>query len=236
MVKNPDNPFSALDKSRFPKDRRREPAPEVKPTHVEPLPQVEDPEELFSMAMTGVATLSGPGGRKVAAPVAPAAAPAPVADQGDEQLRDLVSGVVEFTLEHTDEFILAQVKGISPTLVHRLRSGLLSPEAHLDMHGLNALQAFTSLAEFLREHYLQGRRCVLLIPGRGKNSPEGYGVLREKVQQWLTRDPFKRVVLAFCTAQPRHGGAGALYVLLRKYAQSRGKILWERTPTDSDLF
>jgi len=38
----------------------------------------------------------------------------------------------------------------------------------------------------------------------------------------------KRVVLAFSTAIPKHGGAGAVYVLLRKYKRSRGKILWER--------
>ena len=36
------------------------------------------------------------------------------------------------------------------------------------------------------------------------------------------------VVLAFCTAQPKHGGAGALYVLLRKYRKDRGKVRWDR--------
>jgi len=57
-------------------------------------------------------------------------------------------------------------------------------------------------------------------------------VLRERLQAWLTRDPFKRIVLAFCTALPKHGGAGALYVLLRKRKKD-GKINWERWASPS---
>lgn len=53
------------------------------------------------------------------------------------------------------------------------------------------------------------------------------GVLREKLQSWLTQDPFKRVVLAFCTAQSHDGGPGSVYVLLRKY-RKKGRIYWER--------
>jgi DNA-nicking Smr family endonuclease len=77
-------------------------------------------------------------------------------------------------------------------------------------------------------------RALLLIPGRGKNSPDGVAVLRERVQAWLTQDPLKRVVLAFCTARPVDGGPGSLYVLLRKY-RKKGKVLWERCPVDLDF-
>ena len=75
----------------------------------------------------------------------------------------------------------------------------------------------------MREQYVHNKRCVLLIPGRGKNSPLGVGVLKKEVQHWLTREPLKRVVLAFCTALPKHGGTGALYVLLRKYKKPEEK-------------
>ena len=78
--------------------------------------------------------------------------------------------------------------------------------------------------------------CVLLVIlvllQAGK---EGMGVLREKLQSWLTQDPFKRVVLAFCTAQPHDGGPGSVYVLLRKY-RKKGRIYWERMPADADLY
>jgi DNA-nicking Smr family endonuclease len=105
----------------------------------------------------------------------------------------------------------------------------------LDLHGFNADDAHNLLLGFVKENYLAGKRCLLVIPGRGKNSPDGRGILREQIQYWLIRDPFKRVLLAFSTAQPQHGGTGALYLLLRKYKKSRGKIFWERLPSNNDL-
>ena len=80
--------------------------------------------------------------------------------------------------------------------------------------------------------YTMGKRHLLLVTGRGKNSPDGRGILRDEVQTWLTREPLRRVVLAFVTAQPRDGGAGALYVLLRKFKKSLGKVQWDRLPKD----
>ena len=76
---------------------------------------------------------------------------------------------------------------------------------------------------------------MLVVPGRGRNSPDGQGVLRGKLQTWLTQEPFKRVVLAFCTAQPHDGGPGSVYVLLRKY-RKKGRVYWERLPADADLY
>lgn len=60
-------------------------------------------------------------------------------------------------------------------------------------------------------------------------------MLRGKLQTWLTQEPFKRVVLAFCTAQPHDGGPGSVYVLLRKY-RKKGRVYWERLPADADLY
>ena len=64
----------------------------------------------------------------------------------------------------------------------------LSPEAHLDLHGLNAQQAFETLRGFMRGSWYKGLRTILVVPGRGKNSPDGVGVLRGKLQSWLTQD------------------------------------------------
>jgi DNA-nicking Smr family endonuclease len=60
-------------------------------------------------------------------------------------------------------------------------------------------------------------RTVLVVPGRGRNSPNGMGVLREKLPHWLTQEPFKRVVLPFGTARSHDGVLGGIYLLLRKY-------------------
>jgi len=191
-----------------------------------------DEDNLFSKAMSGVRTLAGKG-REVPPETAPREAAAPAVGH---PLQDFMDGAVEFALEFTDEYLEGHVVGLDALTVGKLRAGQYSPEGHLDLHGMNALQAYEAMIGFMRAAYHKGMRTVLVIPGRGRNSPDGMGVLREKVQSWLTHDPFKRVVLAFCTAQPSHGGAGALYVLLRKYKKSRGKIQWDRTPTDSDLF
>ncbi|MDR3042681.1 MAG: Smr/MutS family protein [Desulfovibrio sp.] len=191
-----------------------------------------DEDNLFSKAMSGVRTLAGKG-REVPPETAPREAAAPAVGH---PLQDFMDGTVEFALEFTDEYLEGHVVGLDALTVGKLRAGQYSPEGHLDLHGMNALQAYEAMIGFMRAAYHKGMRTVLVIPGRGRNSPDGMGVLREKVQAWLTHDPFKRVVLAFCTAQPAHGGAGALYVLLRKYKKSRGKIQWDRTPTDADLF
>jgi len=250
MDKKTPNPFAAIDKSRFPKDertrRRREAEAERARQEAEERARQEAAappadEDVFSSAMSGVAPL-GSKGRKVppgGQPVAPAGQMRQnLAEQDDDaasQLMDLVTGRVEFDLQFTDEYIRAQVTGLDPKIMARLRAGSFSTEAHLDLHGLNSDQAYGALLAFIRDSYLSDKRCLLLIPGRGKNSADGCGVLREKVQRWLTRDPFKRVVLAFCTALPKHGGAGALYVLLRKQKKTQGRILWDRLPYDEEL-
>ncbi len=248
MTIDGDNPFKKLDKKNFPKKRGRE--ARIPPPHVEEAVEQSKaesmPEELFSRAMQGVLPLEANQGKRQQGRQVAAGPPEPEEARKERkkreesevtaQLADLVSGKVEFSLDLTDEYIQGHVTGLDTKTIVRLKSGYYSPERHFDMHGMNTEQAFFGLVEFIRENYLQGRRCLLLIPGRGKNSPEGFGVLREKVQSWLTRDPLKRVVLAFCTALPKHGGAGALYVLLRKN-KGKGKINWERLPVDlQDMF
>lgn len=189
-----------------------------------------DEEDAFLLAMKQVAPLAGKG--RAVAPAVNPQSPPPAADTS---LQDFLDGKLEFALSFTDEYLEGHVVGLDPLIMGKLRSGSLSPEAHLDLHGLNVLQAFETLRGFMRGSWYKGLRTVLLVPGRGKNSPDGVGILRGKLQTWLTQDPFKRVVLAFCTAQPHDGGPGSIYVLLRKF-RKKGRICWERMPADADLF
>ncbi len=188
-------------------------------------------EDEFSLAMREVAPLTGKG--RDVAPEPPI--PNPSISVGNP-LQDFLEGKVEFSLEYTDEFIAGHVLGLDPAIMGKFKAGSFSYEAHLDLHGLNSLQAFESLVAFIKKSYMSGKRTVLLIPGRGRNSPDGTGILREKLQEWLIQEPFKRVVLAFATALPKHGGPGAVYVMLRKLKKSRGKIRWDYVPKDPDLF
>lgn len=182
----------------------------------------------FASAMQGVKPVDDSRGRALTPP-APAA---PIRHKSVERdyLTEFTEGKYEFALECTEEFFEGHVMGLDPLVVSKLRAGNYSPEAHIDLHGLNAEQAYTALLDFVRASYNQGRRNIIVVTGRGKNSPGGLSILRQNMQDWLTKDPFKRAVLAFCTAQPKDGGAGALYVMLRKLKKSQGKIRWERRP------
>jgi DNA-nicking Smr family endonuclease len=147
-----------------------------------------------------------------------------------------MDGKVEFSVAATAEYAEGHVLGLDLGIVAQLQSRQFSPEAHIDLHGLNSEQAFNNLVSFFRSSYYKGVRVALVVTGRGLNSMNGVPVLRAKVQEWFTHEPFKRVVLAFCTAKQEDGGAGAFYVLLRKFKKSAGKVRWDAQPTDPDLF
>lgn len=183
----------------------------------------------FLDAMQEVIPLAG-NGRSVS--------PTPDRKKAPQIAQDLMAsfmeGKLEFALSNTKEYCEGYVVGLDEMTMNKLRAGALSPEAHLDLHGLNTVQAFEAMRNFMRGSWYKSLRTVLIIPGRGQNSPNGIGILRSKVQDWLTQEPFKRVVLAFCTAQQLDGGLGSMYVLLRKY-KKKGRVYWERTPNDADL-
>lgn len=198
-----------------------------KPEPAEPMARDDD---LFLRAAAGASPLA-PGGRAVSR--APAGGEPPAL--GQPTLEDFMAGRLEFAIANYDEYLEGHVVGLDESAMNRLRAGSYSPEAHVDLHGLNSLQAFESLRAFFRSAWFKGLRCVLVVPGRGRNSPFGQSVLRAKLQHWLTQEPFKRLVLAFCTAQPHDGGPGSVYVLLRRNPK-KGRIFWERMPADADLY
>lgn len=107
------------------------------------------------------------------------------------------------------------VPGLDRANAERLKRGRLAIEARLDLHGRTQSEAHHDLVEFVEASYRGGRRCVLVITGRGLG-PDGPGVLKSAVPRWLGEAELSRRLLGVATAQPRHGGAGALYLLLRR--------------------
>lgn len=97
----------------------------------------------------------------------------------------------------------------------RLRRGQLAIEARLDLHGMTQAAAQDALTGFLSRAADRGLRCVLVITGKGNFSQQG-GVLKRQVPRWLNMPPLRARIVAIAEAQPRHGGAGALYVLLKR--------------------
>jgi DNA-nicking Smr family endonuclease len=86
-------------------------------------------------------------------------------------------------------------------------------EQTIDLHGLTQEQAHERLGQFLAEAQQSGRRCLLVVTGKGLAHG---GVLRHMVPRWLNQRPNRERVLAFAPAQPKHGGGGALYLLIRR--------------------
>jgi DNA-nicking Smr family endonuclease len=105
--------------------------------------------------------------------------------------------------------------GIDRANAERLKRGKRKIEARLDLHGMTQDEAHRTLLEFVRAARAAGKRCVLVITGRGNF---GGGVLKAAVPRWLAETEFRPHILAIATAQPRDGGAGALYVMLRRNA------------------
>ncbi|MDD3029300.1 MAG: Smr/MutS family protein [Alphaproteobacteria bacterium] len=94
-----------------------------------------------------------------------------------------------------------------------VRRGTLIVEARLDLHGKTQSEAFEALADFMRASVCRGYRRLLIVTGKGRL---GKGVLRDKLKEWLGRLPEASRIMALRQAAPRHGGAGAFYVLLKK--------------------
>ena len=139
-------------------------------------------------------------------------------------LQHLVDGHGAFVIQYTDEYMEGVAPGVDRRLAQRLHHGDFAVQAHLDLHGYTVEEAKGLVDRFLTVAYTSGRRCVRLVHGRGHNSRDNRPVLKEQVQVWLSHGRLSRLVLAFATAPAADGGAGAVYVLLRRGPHtSRGK-------------
>lgn len=102
--------------------------------------------------------------------------------------------------------------GLQQKRLHQLARGKFPSEAKLDLHGKTSDQAKLMLEEFLTTCFAQHCRVVRVIHGKGQHQKSSQAILKNKVYGWLMEC---NEVLAFCSCQPRDGGTGALYVLLK---------------------
>jgi DNA-nicking Smr family endonuclease len=196
-------------------------APPVKraqPAAAKPDPPPQEAESLFQHAMADVHPLPARERDRVAGPLP--ASPARAVTHPDAEalaeLCDLVGGSAPFDISDTDEHVEGAIVGLDPRLLRRLRLGEFAYQDHLDLHGLTADEARPAVAAFLRHAHQAGKRCVLIVHGRGRNSKDQIPVLKSRLTTWLSRGHWSRLILAFCSARAYDGGTGALYVLLRR--------------------
>ena len=145
--------------------------------------------------------------------------PVSISEREREVLRELdllVSGSATVAPQDTDEYIRGAAPGLDPRVLRDLGRGEFTIQADLDLHGCDSQTARERLESFLLTAHARGLRCVRVVHGRGRGSPNGIPVLKAQLPRWLGRGPARHLVLAYTTAQPRDGGAGASYVLLRR--------------------
>jgi DNA-nicking Smr family endonuclease len=112
----------------------------------------------------------------------------------------------------------------------KLRKGQMPVEAKLDLHGMTQEGAHAAVTRFIENQHAAGKRCVLIVTGKGgagdpfrpKQAPArftfsgGRGILRDALPRWLNEPRLRAHIIAVQPASRAHGGAGAMYVLLKR--------------------
>lgn len=213
-------PFSALKHAAVAPPTAR--TPETAPPPPPPAPVKTDESELFLQAMGGVKPL---GTRKQAvhpSPLKRPSAPVPApkqcgrteADRAEAEAFTQAIGRLKLDVTFVD--ILPGEDELKPLAVNRLRQlkrGVINVDRQLDLHGLTRDEALAALPRFLHSARSQGEKAVLIITGKGNNSP-AEPVLQQAVTGWL-REKGKEMVVEFAPAPREMGGSGAFVVFLR---------------------
>ncbi len=105
----------------------------------------------------------------------------------------------------------------------RLSRGMVSPDASIDLHGHNLASAYSMLDQQLAHAIARGDRLLLLVTGKPprpeSERPHARGAIRAAVGDWLAGSRHADRIAAVRGAHPRHGGTGALYIILRRHRQ-----------------
>ncbi len=107
----------------------------------------------------------------------------------------------------------------------RLTRGLAAPDATIDLHGHTLGSAHAMLDDALAFAIARGDRLLLLVTGKPprpeSERPHARAAIRAAVADWLAASRHADAIAAVRPAAPRHGGAGALYIVLRRPAEER---------------
>lgn len=103
--------------------------------------------------------------------------------------------------------------GLQFRLLQKFKRGKIMPEASLDLHRLTVDESEDAVSRFLSSALAHQYRCVHIVHGKGRMTKDGQAKLKNWLDHWLRQHPR---VLAYTSAQPKDGGTGAIYILLKR--------------------
>jgi len=191
------------------------------PEPVQPAPtpvHEEDDADLFLLAMGSIRPRQK---TKSAAPVRIPEKSRPVSpaklekvDQADLEAFSQAIGQLKLDVAFADKFPEDdELKPLGANRLRQLKKGIIRLDRQLDLHGLTREEALEALPRFLRNACTHGEKAVLVITGKGNNSP-AEPVLQQSVAAWL-REGGKELVAEFDSAPREMGGSGAFVVFLK---------------------
>jgi DNA-nicking Smr family endonuclease len=209
-------PFKGLPEGLKDFDKRAEP---VSSRFLPDTTPQESDEYLFQRAMKEVIPLRDNKNKIIRSPVKKERSPDRLLGHR-KNMREYLSCLVKesgaWDISFSDEYMEGAVSGVGPKIMKRLKRGEFSIQDYVDLHGLTKKEAETVVNNFIIQSYQEGMRCVLIVHGRGLGSVDHQPAIKKELPVWFRRGILKRIVLGFVTARPCDGGAGAIYVLLKK--------------------
>ena len=159
-----------------------------------------DPDRLFRKSVTGVIPLRNQDSRGI-----------PNRSRSNRTTPDVdpIAGPGKVDLDGD----LFYRSGVQKRKLRELRRGRLKIADILDLHGYTQVSTPAAITNFLASYSNPDNQCVMIITGKGRNSPDRVSVVRATALETLRKHPR---VLAYCCSQPADGGHGAFYILLRR--------------------
>lgn len=134
----------------------------------------------------------------------------------EEDVPSLYDGSEPRDIVQADDYIAYNQNGVAHKTLRNLHKGQYNVEAILDLHRKTVEEARVLVNQFLQHHHKNGARVVLIVHGKG--SLTDAPILKNQINHWLRQ---ASPVIAFCSAAPRHGGNGAVYVLLKSHTEEK---------------
>ncbi|MDR2778240.1 MAG: Smr/MutS family protein [Rickettsiales bacterium] len=116
---------------------------------------------------------------------------------------------VDFELEKNKSL------GIDRNTDRRLKAGKIKIDMKIDFHGLTSGAARELLLHSVVEAYGGGLKCMLVITGRGLNTSHNVATIKSQLEKWMQMPAISSRVIKYVDATQRHGGRGAVYLLLK---------------------